>query len=249
MSSDKFAPLGSNKAPLADTPKIYSRTASMVRTRSGGQGLNDLSTKFKRFNTQNSGVQTGNSSSEMVHQGQASRPGSRPSSRAGRGDFDTVNNGSSTPKYETMVAASENRVKFADTHAAQSDVAAGSAEDSAASAEESKQPVTEAEQQHGLFAGRHWSEVPRSDARGQVLSFDEGDVRVIEGADGRIIKQNIGSSTPPGQSGEKDLSAEERNVGLTADQKQEAREEMPDSLTEEQKMQAYKEKRMRRDVG
>ena len=188
-----------------------------------------------------------------------SRPVTRPGSSAGRDDSTVVNgNGTSTPKYGSMVAASENRVKFADFEGPGAS-SSGSSQDRE---QEKQQPdVTnrqagEGDEDAPPSRHRHRAEVPRSDPRGEVLSFDEGDTRVTEGADGRIIKEKVGSTMHPDHGKAKgskqdpqDLSIEERDVGLTAEEWQEAREVMSDDLTEEQKIIAYKEKRMRRDVG
>ena len=235
-----------------DTPKIYSRTASLVRTRSGNQGLNDMSTKFKRSTEQSSGGGTGaahGSPGTEMSEERRSQPSTRPSSRAGRDDATAVNEPAS-PKYSSLVNASENRVKFSDFDSRGVEIGAPASVQP--QQEDTKSPkIQDSQQDAGKPHAKHWAEIPHSDVRGGVVSFDEGNVRVTEGADGRIHVQSLKDQVTGvgGPSTGVDINAEERDIGLNEQEKQEVHEDMPNDASEAEMLKAYKEKRMRRDVG
>jgi hypothetical protein len=155
-----------------------------------------------------------------------------------------------SPKYSSLVNASENRVKFSDFDSRGVEIGAPASVQP--QQEDTKSPkIQDSQQDAGKPHAKHWTEIPHSDVRGGVVSFDEGNVRVTEGADGRIHVQSLKDQVTGvgGPSTGVDINAEERDIGLNEQEKQEVHEDMPNDASEAEMLKAYKEKRMRRDVG
>lgn len=138
----------------------------MTLTRSFPGSSRDMSTKFKSGLTGTPARQETRPSSPRPQANGTGQIGDAPDSME-RGEANNQGSGSSSPRNSSSATATDNR----DTQQT--------------AQEQQHQPPAKQEMAHKKSWGFK-PEIPRSDSRGRILSFDEGGVRVEEGADGRI---------------------------------------------------------------